>query len=359
MKFLQVSAIVSNEFIFKISKILFTLWLFCSCEINAVVPSDTLRVMFYNVENLFDCHDDTLKDDTEYLEGGLKGWNGFRYRQKLVALSQVIAAVGDTRLPDLVALCEVENDSVMMDLIYRSPLFASGYSYLITNSPDERGVDVALLYQSDRFRLLASRAVSILEGMRPTRDILHVTGILPSADTLDVFVCHFPSRRGGSKQSHPFRRLAASVLQQAIDSVSSLRHDLRMIVMGDFNDALIDTSLGRSMGVATISEYIPSQTQPKSYQLFDLIHGKSPGTYAYQGKWETIDHILVSPALLDEQTGIYTHGEHARIATFPFLLENDEKYGIPIPFRTHLGGRYIGGYSDHLPVVADFVMRYR
>lgn len=352
MKFLRVSAIVSSVSIFRIKYVLLLGFLW-PCVISARHSSDTLRVMVYNVENLFDCRDDSLKDDAEYLPGGMKGWNISRYRQKLIALSQVIAAVGDTRLPDLVALCEVENDSAIVDLINRSPLYASGYRYRMTSSPDVRGVDVALLYQPGRFRPLSSHSLSILGGDRPTRDILHVTGVLSSADTLDVFVCHFPSRRGGSRQSQPFRMLAASVLRQAIDSVSVLRQEPRIMVMGDFNDSLVGTPIGDCMGVIS-SNVIPDNEQ--KVVLYDLIHGLGPGTYAYQGRWETIDHLLVSPLLLDERSRV--RAAHARIADFPFLMQRDEKYGLPVPFRTHLGARYLGGYSDHLPIVADFVVRY-
>lgn len=357
MKSLQVSAIVLNVSISRIKGFFSFLLLLWPCLSCTAYSSDTLKVMFYNVENLFDCQDDTLKDDSEYLPGGIKGWNNYRYRQKLTRLSQVIAAVGDTRFPDIVALCEVENDSTMEDLIHHSPLFASGYEYQMTNSPDARGVDVALLYQPDRFHLLASRAITIQGGERPTRDILHVVGVLPTADTLDLFVCHFPSRRGGSRQSEPFRELAASILCQVKDSVEAIRQNPRFIVMGDFNDALVGTRIGKQMRVTDCSDNTGISTDFSL--LFDLIHGLNPGTYAYQGRWETIDHILVSSTLLDKQSNVHTSPGYARIAAYPFLLEMDEKYGMPVPFRTHLGGRYLGGYSDHLPIVADFVMRYK
>lgn len=317
------------------------------------VPPDTLRVVFYNVENLFDCQDDPLKDDSEFLPGGMKNWTPHRYRRKLIAVSKVLAAVGENRMPDLVGLCEVENDSVIRDLTRRSPLRNAGYQYVVTDSPDERGVDVALLYLPGSFRPLSVRHIPILGGDRPTRDILHVSGLLATADTLDVFVCHLPSRYGGSRQSEPFRMLAANVLRQAVDSVSRLRQVPRTVVMGDFNDDLsARSSAGRLLGVRLCDDEVPLEENV----LYDLLGKSGQGSYAYQGRWELIDHLLVSAPLLQAGQHVCADTAGAFVYKPPFLLENDEKYGGKKPFRTHLGGRYLGGYSDHLPVVADFVI---
>ena len=153
--------------------------------------------MFYNVENLFDCRHDSLKEDREFLPDGEKKWTPARYWRKLDALSKVVAAVGEERLPDLVGLCEVENDSVLFDLTRRSSLRALGYRYVATHSPDVRGIDVALLYQPGSFRLLESHEIPVPSaeaGFRPTRNVLYVKGEVLSGDTLHVLVCHLPSR---------------------------------------------------------------------------------------------------------------------------------------------------------------------
>ena len=170
------------------------------------------RVMFYNVENLFDCRHDSLKEDREFLPGGEKKWTPSRYWRKLDALSKVVAAVGEERLPDLVGLCEVENDSVLFDLTRRSSLRALGYRYVAIHSPDVRGIDVALLYQPGSFRLLESREItvpSVDAGFRPTRNVLYVKGRVLSGDTLHVLVCHLPSRLGATRVSRRHRMLAA------------------------------------------------------------------------------------------------------------------------------------------------------
>ncbi|MBQ8866324.1 MAG: endonuclease/exonuclease/phosphatase family protein [Bacteroidaceae bacterium] len=316
--------------------------------------ADTLRVMWYNVENLFDCQDDPQKADEEFLPEGTHRWTPYRYWQKQRAVARVIAAVGDQRLPDIIGLCEVEGDSVLTDLTRRSPLRTAGYRYIVTHSPDERGIDVALLYLPGRFRPLSQRSISIHGGDRPTRDILHVQGLVSPTDTLELFLCHFPSRRGGERQSRPFRLLAAQTLRHAIDSVCQANPQSNVVIMGDFNDNLIDTRVAQELGV------VPS-SQVSSYPtlgLISLMADKQPGTYAYQGRWEIIDHILVSPSLLKAEGRFSTHPSLARIAALPFLLTTDEKYGIHVPHRTYMGPRHLGGFSDHLPIVVDFIKHF-
>ncbi len=304
---------------------------------------DTLRVMFYNVENLFDVKNDSLKDDEDFLPQGFKHWTFGRYRNKLIAIARVVAAVGDHRLPDLVGLCEVENDSVLFDLTRRTPLGRAAYDYLISSSSDRRGVDVALLYRKERFKLLHSRCIPIRLDSRPTRDILHVTGVLPNADTLDVFVVHFPSRYGGTRQSEPRRRAATMTLRQAVDSLSLVRQHSNLVVMGDFNASLCETFW---------TELFPDAL------LTDLLDSKDDYSYCYQGDKELLDHLLVSPSLLRSNGATGTSPRLARVVKYPFLLTLDPMYGISVPFRTYHGPKYLGGFSDHLPVVVDLLMKY-
>lgn len=331
-------------------------WVFFLLLLPLSLPAqgaDTLRVMWYNVENLFDCNDEPGKDDEEFLPEGKNKWTPYRYWQKQRNLARVIAAVGDQRLPDIIGLCEVEGDTVLTDLTRRSPLRTASYRYIVTHSPDERGVDVALLYLPGRFRPLAHQSIPIKGGDRPTRDILHVRGLASPTDTLDLFLCHLPSRRGGERQSRPFRLQAAQTLRRAIDSLYRHTPQAKVVVMGDFNDNLTNTRVAQSLGVApsalTSSGFSPS--------LISLNTDKQLGTYAYQGRWEIIDHILVTPSLLNAGGRLSTSPRLARIAALPFLLTTDEKYGISIPHRTYIGPRYQGGFSDHLPVVVDFVRK--
>ena len=168
------------------------LFLCLCCVAGFAYAQEPFRVMFYNVENLFDCRHDTLKNDYEFLADSPKGWMPARYHDKLAKIAKVIIATGEKNVPDLVELCEVENDHCLKDLTENSPLREAGYRYVMTDSPDERGIDVALLYQRGSFKLLDKSSIPVPYQeveRRPTRDILHVAGKVVSGDTLDVFVC--------------------------------------------------------------------------------------------------------------------------------------------------------------------------
>lgn len=184
----------------------------------------SFRVVSWNIENLFDTHHDSLKNDHEYLPDAIRHWN-IADIEKTGWCCRVITAIGEWNPPALVGLCEVENDTVLRDLTRRSPLKELSYRYVMTNSPDLRGIDVALLYQRDLFKLLSSRSISIppFKQHRPTRDLLHVSGLLLAGDTLDVFVCHFPSRSGGAKESEPYRLYVAHILRTEVDSIMNIR----------------------------------------------------------------------------------------------------------------------------------------
>lgn len=211
--------------------------LFVACKLEA--QEQPFRVMFYNVENLFDCKHDSLKNDWEFQPDGTRAWHSGRLKTKLYRLSQVIIAAGGWEPPALVGLCEVENDSVMHQWLHYSPLRNCKYRYVMTDSPDERGIDVALMWQRHRFQMLQHRSIRIQfpdSHHRPTRDILHVTGKVSTGDSLDVFVCHFPSRSGGQLASEPFRLHVASVVRRQTDSIMAVRQHPFILVMGDFND---------------------------------------------------------------------------------------------------------------------------
>lgn len=215
-----------------------TILFLCLCYLVGVTyAQEPFRVMFYNVENLFDCQHDTLKNDYEFLPDAPKGWTQARYHDKLARIAKVIIATGEENVPDLVGLCEVENDHCLKDLTENSPLREAGYRYVMTDSPDERGIDVALLYQRGTFKLVGKNCISVpykeIER-RPTRDILHVTGQVASGDTLDVFVCHMPSRAGGEEKSEPYRLFTAQILKIAADSVMNIRQHPNVMIMGDF-----------------------------------------------------------------------------------------------------------------------------
>lgn len=318
---------------------------------------EIFRVMFWNVENLFDTERDSLKQDDEFLPTSVRGWNVSRYKKKMADVSRVITAVGEWEPPALVGLCEVENDRVMQYLTRYSPLKEHNYRYVMTESEDVRGIDVALLYQRDKFKLLEHQYLrpDLGIGERPTRDILHVVGLVPSLDTLDVFVAHFPSRSGGERESEWKRLRVAALLKNAVDSLARVRDEARILVMGDFNDEPRNKSVAEVLcGNNTLYHLLIHTTDKKKKYPKENRNEPAYGSYKYQGEWGLLDHLMVSDKLLDDRSRFYTNETMAEVVTFPFLLVEDEKFGGQQPFRTYYGMKYQGGYSDHLPVRVDF-----
>ena len=302
-----------------------------------LILSSFLTFMELNCENLFDTRHDSLKNDLEFLPEGSYKWTPYRYWAKLNHLGQEIVAQSNP-IPDFVAMCEVENDSVMFDLTRRSLFRNAGYEYVMTSSPDERGIDVALLYQPASFSLLHSHSIRIkpLPNTRPTRDILYASGLIITGDTLHVFVVHAPSRRGGEQASRPYRLHVASQLAEAVDSVYAISRDAKIIIAGDFNDYADSPALQYLYEHHLINISADAQGS----------HG-AKATYRWHGEWRSLDQILCSPSLAARK-------QSSVIGDLPFLLEDDEKYGGKKPYRTYLGPRYLGGYSDHLPLVVQF-----
>lgn len=296
-----------------------------------------------NCENLFDWMHDEGKEDTEFLPESPRHWNKKRFWHKLNHLSQDILACGnDTagwHLPSMVALCEVENDTALHYLTKRGPLRKAGYEYVMTSSPDVRGIDVALLYSPFAFSLIEHKPIRVtpLEGMRPTRDILYAKGRIANGDTLHVFVVHAPSRYGGEKATRPFRMAVAKTLCVALDSIFKLSPGANIIVSGDFNDYHSNPAIKHIMqhNMAHLSHNATGK------------NGLARGTYKYKGQWNSIDHIFASETMRQKMTGCF-------INDAPFLMENDTKYGGKQPLRNYNGYRYNNGYSDHLPLVVSF-----
>lgn len=322
-----------------------------------IVSQNDFRIMFYNVENLFDTHDNPLKEDDDFLADGFMRWTPWKYWEKLRNITRVITAVGGMRSPALIGLCEIENDSVLFDLTKRSPLRAQEYEYIITDSPDDRGIDVALLYQRHQFKPLQTREYEIRfsrRNIRPTRNILHVTGEVFNSDTIDLFVCHFPSRSGGQRETEPARIEAAALLKKKVDSLFTLRKNAHIIIMGDFNDHPGNKSLSLILEAGSIQSTIQKD------KLYNLFHHRTKdpefGSYKYQGKWELLDQFIVSGNILMKENSLHVRNNEVHIFRADFLLEDDEKYYGKKPYRTNVGPRYIGGFSDHLPIYMDMVV---
>lgn len=328
-----------------------------SCN-TFILSQTTYRAMFYNVENLFDTVDDPLKNDDEFLPGGAMRWNDWKYWEKLKNITRVVTAVGEMSSPSLVGLCEVENDSVLYDLTKRSPLRVQGYEFVVTDSPDERGIDVALLYQPHHFSLIKKNEYRISftrKDARSSRNILHVEGRVINGDTLDVFVVHPPSRYGGQLESEPQRLDAARLLRCKVDSIFEIKSTPNILIMGDFNDYPHNKSLHSVLKARCIKSKISDK---ELYNLF--FHRQKErnfGTYYFQGRWGILDQILVSGGMLSEKSSIYVKSGEAKVFKAEFLLEEDKNTGVKKPFRTYLGPRYVGGFSDHLPVYVDLIVR--
>jgi len=320
---------------------------------------DRFRVASYNVENLFDTKDNPEKDDDEFLPKGMMKWNDSKYWTKLRNITRVITAIGEMESPALVGLVEVENDSVLHDLTKRSPLRAQKYEYMCTHSPDVRGVNVGFLYQRDKFKLLGKNEYRVNppeKNGRPTRNILHVSGRVISGDTLDVFVCHFPSRRDGQIASEPYRMAAAKVLKTKTDSLFAIRSSANILIMGDFNDQPADKSLSVVLGAGSMLGQNISKHQLVNTFLHRLGE-KDFGTYKFQGEWDLIDQFIVSGNLLSDSSSISLVKDSPRIFHPEFLQEKDSAYGGFKPFRTNSGPNYLGGFSDHFPIVLDLIVR--
>lgn len=328
---------------------------------SVALPAQTLfRVMSYNVENLFDTTDNPEKEDNEFLPSGVRYWTSGRYYHKLQQIAKVINAAGEWSTPALVGLCEVENDSVIHHLLSRTPLREQHYRYCITHSPDPRGINVALLYQRDKFGYIGHKANSIIYS-RPrhkrSRDILHVWGQVTASDTLDVFICHFPSRYGGEKESETDRFDAARTLKRLCDSLCCRRLAPHILIMGDFNDTPDNKSMHEILSARFYDKTLTSAPSNHLYNLFSSTKAFNPsGSHKYQGEWSQLDQIIVNGTLLNNQSPMRLLPESIRIYAPSFLLTKDKTWLGQRPFRTYYGFKYERGFSDHLPLLTDFII---
>ncbi len=351
-------------------KILVALLMF-SIALSFSLAGQDYTIMFYNVENLFDTENDPARNDEEFLPDGARRWTVARYQRKLGAIARVVAAAGEWELPSVIGLCETENEKVVRDLAYGTILSAGNYGIVHRDSPDPRGIDLALLYRRDRFTL--SEAKSWLPGNTDsikvmTRNLLYVK-LRSGADTLHLLLCHLPSRRGGVLAAGDLRERMVKLAAMKVDSIlNATRGKGAIMVMGDFNTAPGEPL----MSALTVGTGLINLSAEPSDQ------GK--GSYRYQGSWEMIDQMLVSGAMMEEvpvseeiiekvpgySETIHRQPDSAavhgtadfcvrkgsfRVIEAPFLLSVDENYPGLKPFPTYGGYRYSGGYSDHLPVL--------
>ena len=315
---------------------------------------DYLRLMFYNVENFYDTVKDPGINDRDFTPEGSMRWTYTRYLEKRNNIFRVIANVGEWDPPALVGLCEIENRSVLEDLCKNTPLGKYPYTIIHKESPDLRGIDVALLYRSDYLKCVEQQFIRVRfpDNRKRTRDILYATLTTGQADTLHVFVNHWPSRSGGERQSEPGRILAASLVRHKVDSIFSRNVMAKIIVTGDMNDSPLNRSL--TIGLSALND--TAQAKPSALFNLTAYKMKEPiGTYKYQGKWSVIDQIIVSGGLL--RGTLRTDVDNCQIFKADYLFERDARYQGVKPFRTYIGLRYNKGFSDHLPVYLDILIK--
>lgn len=308
-------------------------------------------VLFYNVENLFDIQNDSLTADDEFTPDGERHWTYNRLQEKLLNTSKVILNASGWTVPSIVALCEVENKFVLEQLRNETPLNSIPYKIIHKESPDFRGIDVALLYNADDFYPLEYDYYPLIDKkgeVRKSREILYVSGIFGGMDTVHIFVNHWPSRYSGVMETREFRNSAARLLRSKIDLLFGKNKKAKIIVMGDFNDQPNDESLVTHLDALYFTGAVNSD---RLYNLSGTWRKADTGTLKYQSQWFVFDQIIVSGALLKAQSGVCTQYDWATIGNLPFLFEEDKTNGGIKLNRTYNGYKYNGGFSDHLPVL--------
>jgi len=314
------------------------------------------RVMFYNVENLFDVEDDEGVDDADFLPSAEAKWTQERLDVKLGHIAQVIRAVGGEDLPDVVGFSEVENRKVLDFLLQNTDLKKEGYSIVHYDSPDKRGIDVGLIYRKDRFTFVKSGKYPVIfsvDNDKPTRDLLYVKGMLPNKSSLHLVVNHWPSRSGGASETEPKRMDAAKAAKRLCDSIQTNEKNANILLMGDFNDYPTNKSMREVMQ----AEIDSTNKSGSIYNMMGWQKGEGVGSHQYKGDWGFLDQFLASEALIKGSSGMQTWFNQAKVLKADFLLVKNEKYGTMEPSRTYGGKNYLGGYSDHLPVFVDIWMK--
>lgn len=313
-------------------------------EDRAGGQADTLRVMFWNLENFFDWRNDsTSVSDAEFSSLGKRHWTRKRFGAKCQATAKSLLWIaGETgRLPEIIGLAEIENAFVLRRLLQDTPFRKLDYRYVHFDSPDSRGIDVALLYRTSRLELVEAAPCHLYDSLPvPTRDILLCRFRMHSGADKDpdfaVLVNHHPSKYGGAALSAPRRSVAVRRLRSLVDSLIEVGCD-RILAIGDFN--------------TTPDDPVLKVLSPPLIPLHACLFRRGEGTIKYDGRWELIDHAYVSGKVRQSAPCLLM-----RIIRIPFLLTRDTVHSGEKPLRTYLGPRYTGGVSDHLPILVEWVV---
>ncbi len=317
--------------------------------------SDTLWIAFWNVENLFDTINDPKINDEEFLPGSKNLWTSERYMDKLEKLAQVIRSMKNGSGPDLIGMSEIENKKVLEDLV---TLYLKGMQYRIAHldSPDERGIDVALIYKERAFKLIKLIGHKVeLESKSPTRLILEAR-MKTGRENVSVFVNHWPSRRGGQDDSEKNRVKAASVLKKATQELFGRNANSKIIIMGDFNDEPTNISISSTLDA---KNSVCGSNIKENGLLFNLAYPLKLagfGSYKYRDQWNMLDQIIISTSLFRGSKKINYMCGSFEVYSPGFMVTPDGNYKGS-PSRTYAGDKYLGGYSDHFPVIAKFLIK--
>lgn len=316
-------------------------------------------IAFYNVENLFDTINDPKTWDDDRTPKGKDKWTSIIYKKKLNNIGKVIADIGfdlTNQAPSIIGLCEIENRRVLEDLIKTESLIKEDYQIIHYDSPDERGIDVAMLFKQNRFKLSSSKTYPLYlkrkDGSRDyTRDHLLVSGFLDK-DPIHFIINHWPSRSGGQMRSEPSRILAGKVNKKIIDSILQSNPKANIISMGDFNDNPSDKSIKPILNTTF------KKSKIKEWQLFnpmEELYRKGYGSYRYRGKWDMIDQFFLSKNLVDNKNGLFFL--KASVFNKKYLINPSGKYE-GYPFKSFAGGKFLNGYSDHFPIYLYLAKEY-
>lgn len=333
--------------------------LFCAFGLKAQQKQyQVAAIGFYNLENMFDTINDPNKNDEDFLPDGSYLYNTAVYEKKLNHMAKVISLLGTDVTPDGVAflgLAEVENRHVLEDLLKQPSIADRNYQIVHYDSPDERGIDAAFIYNPKYFRVISSQTLFVQLPLREngdtnyTRDVLWVYGEL-NGEPMHIFVNHWPSRYGGELASSPLREIAAGVTKHVIDSLMAIDPDTKIVVMGDLNDDPVNKSVTKVLGAKTSIE---KTKRGQLYNPYFDLYKKGLGTLAWHDAWNLFDQIMVSSGLLQTtQNGYFYH--KAEVFNKSFLMQTTGKYH-GYPYRSYVGGNYQGGYSDHFPVIIYLV----
>ena len=340
------------------------------CFVSFVIANVTsaqnepIRVAFWNMENFFDPFVDSTKTYNAFTEDGMQHWTKSRFYRKRNNMYKAILAMSENRPLGILGMCEVENEYVLSALFEQTPLKKHNYRWVLYEGPDKRGIDPAIVYSLDHFRLVESTVFPYYnpeDTAYHSRDILYAKFIgadassVAYADTLHVFVNHWPSRYSGELETVGSRSCSAAILRTKVDSIVSAApegYQPKVIMMGDLNDCPTDPSV-----YDVLRARHPSELEEGCLiNLFGKNDGLGfEGTLKHQADWQIFDQIIVTPAVMNDREGLHYQEGSARIFHADFMLEDDEAYHGKKLFRTYIGPRYFGGFSDHLPVYIDLI----